>query len=93
MGRQGESPWRYDGILKRWSSIPYLPKINVPTMLVTGELDTSPDWVYVPFFEHIPKVRWIVINGASHMYWLDTPELEEKTLKLVHEFLRPDKAH
>lgn len=56
-------------------------------MLVNGEFDTSQYEPTLPFFEHIPRVRWVTIANASHMPFLDSPELLAKTLRLVGDFL------
>ena len=68
--------------------MPHAHNISVPTLLISGEIDMSFDEEQLPFFERIPNVRWVTIAGASHMYWLDSDELETKTLKLVGEFLQ-----
>lgn len=66
-------------------------EIAVPTLLINGEFDTSFNEEQLPFFERIPRVGWVTVAGASHMYWLDSDELEAKTLKVVGNFLRPEK--
>ena len=84
---QGRSPFLYDGALEHYSSIPLLPKIRVPTLVYNGEFDTATYASVVEFFNHIPKVRWVTLPGASHMPHLDSPELLEDTLKLISSFL------
>ena len=74
-------------MLENYSSIPLLPKIKVPTLVFNGEFDTAQYVSVVPFFNHIPRVRWVTLPGASHMPHLDSPELLEDILKLVGDFL------
>jgi len=64
-----------------------LPLINVPTFVINGEFDTTQYEPTVPFFDHIPRVRWMTVANASHMGHLDSPELQSQFLKLVGEFL------
>ncbi len=77
--------------MQRWNSAADVHNIAVPTLLINGEFDTSFDEEQFPLFERIPDVRWVTLAGASHMYWLDSEELEARTLKIVGEFLRLEK--
>lgn len=78
--------------MEHWTAIPLLPKINVPTLIYNGEFDTAQYESTLPFFEHIPRVRWITLQGASHMSHLDSPEMRAKTLLLVGQFLKPEQS-
>lgn len=69
-----------------WTCIPRLPQINVPTLVYNAEFDTSHDISQVPFFEHIPKVRWITFPNGSHMCHLERG-LRSRVLKVVGDFL------
>ena len=84
----GRSPWLFDGVLRHWHAKEYAHKIAVPTLILNGEIDTSFDSEQLPYFERIPNVRWAKFAGASHMYFLDSDDLEAKTLKNVGEFLQ-----
>jgi L-proline amide hydrolase len=75
------------GSFRDWSCIPHLHQIAVPTLVYNGEFDTSHDITTVPFFEHIPRVRWITFPDAGHMCHLEGPELREKVFRIVGEFL------
>lgn len=75
------------GSMMGWSSIPNLPQITAPTLVYNGEYDTSHDIAQVPFFELIPRVRWITFADAGHMCHLESGGLKEKVLKVVGEFL------
>lgn len=76
--------------MEHWSNIPLLPDINVPTLVYNGEFDTAQDPAVVPFFDNIPRVRWVTIPNASHMPHLDSAEMQTKVLQLVGHFLKPD---
>ncbi|KAI5863697.1 proline-specific peptidase [Durotheca rogersii] len=83
----GPSPLTRDGSLTKWSVIPRLPEITAPTLVYNGEYDTSHDITQVPFFELIPRVRWITFPGGGHMCHLEGGGLRERVLKVVGEFL------
>lgn len=85
--RNGPSPLTADGSLNKWTVIPRLPNITVPTLVYNGEYDTSHDIAQVPFFELIPQVRWITFPGGGHMCHLEGGGLRERILKVVGEFL------
>lgn len=71
-------------IMKDWSIIDRLHKVRVPTFVVNGRADQAQDSVVAPFFQHIPRVKWVTFEKASHMaYWED----REHYMKLVEEFL------
>ncbi|KAI0886417.1 proline-specific peptidase [Annulohypoxylon maeteangense] len=88
----GPSVFKCTGSLRSWSSIPCLPQITAPTLVYNGEYDTSRDISQEPFFDHIPRVRWITFQGGSHMCHLDAGGLGERVLKVVGEFLMQHKA-
>ncbi|KAI2617256.1 proline-specific peptidase [Hypomontagnella submonticulosa] len=88
----GPSPLTPDGSLDKWTVISRLPKITAPTLVYNGEYDTSHDIAQVPFFELIPRVRWITFPGAGHMCHLEGTELPKRILKVVGEFLTQREA-
>ncbi|KAH8892114.1 proline-specific peptidase [Thozetella sp. PMI_491] len=83
----GPSVFNCNGSLVGWSSISRLPQITAPTLVYNGEFDTSHDIGQEPFFELIPRVRWVTFPNGSHMCHLDGGGLRERVLKLVGEFL------
>ncbi|QKX55841.1 uncharacterized protein TRUGW13939_02939 [Talaromyces rugulosus] len=83
----GPSPLSCTGSFRNWTCIPRLHRIAVPTLLYNGEFDSSHDIAIVPFFEHIPCVRWFTFPNAGHMCHLERPELAAKVFKLVGKFL------
>jgi pimeloyl-ACP methyl ester carboxylesterase len=72
--------------------MPRLPQITANTLIYNGEDDTSADISQEPFFELIPRVRWITFQDGSHMCHLDCGGLREWVLKVVGEFLTQHKA-
>ena len=85
--RAGTSPLNFTGSFRDWTCIPRLHQIAVPTLIYNGQFDTSHDVTTAPFFEHIPRVRWITFPNAGHMCHLEGLELREKVLRVVGEFL------
>ncbi|KAH8882988.1 proline-specific peptidase [Thozetella sp. PMI_491] len=72
-----------------WTSIPQLPQIAAPTLVYNGEFDTSMDIAQIPYFELIPRVRWVTFPGGSHMCHLEAA-LRERVFKTVGNFLTQD---
>lgn len=72
---------------------PSLPNIEVPTFVLNGEFDTTQYKPTVPFFNLIPRVRWVTLANASHIAYLDSAEMLAKVLGLVAEFLGVEKLN
>ncbi|KAI0473569.1 proline-specific peptidase [Xylariaceae sp. FL0804] len=83
----GPSPLIADGSMNEWTVIPRLSQITAPTLVYNGEYDTSHDIAQIPFFELIPRVRWVSIAGGGHMCHLEGEGRRERVLRLVGEFL------
>ncbi|KAI0391212.1 proline-specific peptidase [Xylariaceae sp. FL0594] len=83
----GPSPLTDAGSLLEWTVIPRLHTIDVPTLVYNGEYDTSHDIAQVPFFELIPRVRWLTIPGGGHMCHVEGDDRKERVLKVVGDFL------
>lgn len=75
------------GSMLGWTSIPQLPQIIAPTLIYNGEYDTSHDISQEPFFELIPRVRWVTFPNAGHMCHLEGGGLRERVLRVVGDFL------
>ncbi|KAF9218448.1 proline-specific peptidase [Gyrodon lividus] len=65
----------------------YLTMIQCPTLLVNGRYDEAQDSVVRPFFQHIPRVKWVKFSNSSHM-----PHFEEREwyMEVVGNFLKDD---
>jgi pimeloyl-ACP methyl ester carboxylesterase len=62
-----------------------LHEIEVPTLIINGKYDVCRDSVVKPFFERIPRVKWVRFEKSSH-----TPFFEEREefMSLVAGFVR-----
>ncbi|THV43670.1 hypothetical protein BGAL_1211g00010 [Botrytis galanthina] len=72
------------GNLRKWTSIPNLSKIKAPTLLINGAEDEAQDVAMQPFFDHIEKAKWIVLDNAAHFCHVDQ---REKFMKHLRNFL------
>ena len=63
------------GTLKSWNIIPELPKINVPTLVISGRYDEATPACVQPFVDHIKGAEQVIFENSSHM-----PHVEEKAL-------------
>lgn len=82
--RNGPNEFHIVGSLKTWSIIDDLHKINVPTLLLNGRYDEAHDMCVEPYFQRIPKVKWIQFVHSAHV-----PQLEEteRFMEVVGNFL------
>jgi pimeloyl-ACP methyl ester carboxylesterase len=70
------APSRFDhkhGELPNWTIVDRLHEIEVPTLVINGKYDVCQDSVVKPFFERIPRVKWVRFEKSSH-----TPFFEER---------------
>ena len=63
------------GTLKSWNIIPELPKITVPTLVISGRYDEATPACVQPFVDHIKGAKQVIFENSSHM-----PHVEEKAL-------------
>lgn len=61
-----------------------LDKIKIPTLIINGQYDEAADTVQMPFFQEIPKVKWVTIADAAHFPWLED---EERYFSVLASFL------
>ena len=83
----GPSEFYVTGSLKTWMVIPRLPDVEAPTLLVNGRYDEAQDSCVAPYFEHIPRVKWVTLEGASHFAHV---EQRERYMEVVGDFLSQD---
>ncbi|KAI6112878.1 Alpha/Beta hydrolase protein [Pisolithus sp. B1] len=76
MTMNGPNEFFIMGSLKTWSIIDELHKISATTLLINGRYD--------PFFQRIPKVKWVQFAESAH-----GPHLEEteRLMEVVGKFL------
>ena len=75
------------GSLRTWSVLDTLHQISQPTLLISGRFDEAQDVCVSPFFERIPKVRWVQFGESSHMPFV---EEKERYFSVVAGFLKPE---
>ncbi|KAI1147055.1 Alpha/Beta hydrolase protein [Nemania diffusa] len=84
MTMQGPSEFVIVGSFKDWEGWKDAHKIEAPTLLLNGRYDEATDQCVQPWFDHIPKVKWVTLENSSHMGHF---EERERFIQLVGEFL------
>ncbi|KAI3326844.1 proline-specific peptidase [Xylariaceae sp. AK1471] len=80
----GPSEFTITGSLKDWSIGDDGSKIEVDTLLLNSVFDEAQDLCIQPWFDTIPRVKWVTLQNSSHMlHW----EEREKAMGLCGEFL------
>lgn len=83
--RWGTSEWNLSGSLHSWTVEDRLHTITCPTLVINGLDDEAQDECVYPFFERIPKVKWVRFDKSSHLpFW----EEEERYMEVVGGFLK-----
>ena len=70
----GPSEFTVIGSLKEWSVIDRLSQVEVPTLVLAGELDEATPESWQPFVDGIPDTRTVVVPDASHCSHLERPQ-------------------
>jgi pimeloyl-ACP methyl ester carboxylesterase len=70
--------------LDGWTIVDRASAIKNPTLLINGRGDIVQDFVIAPFFQHIPKVKWVTLELATHTPFFEEPD---RFFQLVSEFL------
>ncbi|KAF9537481.1 proline-specific peptidase [Agrocybe pediades] len=65
---------RNGGNNKDWSVIPILHQISSPTLLLHSPTDLVHEIATRPYFERIPKVKWVEFYNSSHLAQFEEPE-------------------
>ncbi|TFY75688.1 hypothetical protein EWM64_g8325 [Hericium alpestre] len=81
----GPSEFNITGTLKTWSVIDKLPTVRYPTLVMNGVHDEAQDECVRPFFERIPKVRWVQFAESSHVPFF---EEKERYFSVLGDFLK-----
>lgn len=72
--------------LKDHSALDHLPEVNVPTLVVGGEIDKfTPVWLSQRMAEHLPQAKYLFVPGGSHTAPLERPGLVNDE---VEQFLK-----
>jgi len=83
-GPEGDHTVANSPILDGWSIIDRLHLIRVPVFVINGRMDIAQDYVVKPFFDHIPRVKWVTFEKSGHVPFY---EEREKYVRLVADFL------
>jgi len=70
--------------MKDWTIIDRLHLVRPPTFIINGRMDIAQDFVVKPFFDKIPKVKWVTFENSSHTPFYEEPE---RYMAIVGEFL------
>ncbi|CAL9567959.1 L-amino acid amidase [Streptomyces sp. enrichment culture] len=81
----GPNEFHVIGTLKDWSVEDVLPRIGVPTLLLSGRHDEATPATVQPYFDGIATARWEIFENSSHMPHLEEPE---RFFPVLIEFLR-----
>jgi L-proline amide hydrolase len=80
----GPSEFHVIGTLKSWTIESRLGRIQVPTLVISGEYDEATPKVVEPYLKGIKDVRWQLFEHSSHMPHVEETEL---CMKVVGDFL------
>ncbi|MFC6298169.1 proline iminopeptidase-family hydrolase [Pseudomonas sp. CCM 7893] len=69
----GPTEFHVIGSLRDWSIVDRLPRIQIPTLLISGHFDEATPATVQPYADLIPNVRWRIFEHSSHM-----PHIEER---------------
>ena len=68
-----------------WDFRDQIHLLDVPALLVNGEYDYMSDGVCGPFFEKMPKIKWVKFTNSSHMpHW----EERDRYMDILRVFLQ-----
>ena len=67
------SEFMINGTLKDWSVVDRLHTITCPTLIINGVDDEAQDECVAPFFQEIPKAKWVQLAKSSHMPFYEEP--------------------
>ncbi|KAI1205004.1 proline iminopeptidase [Annulohypoxylon truncatum] len=84
---QGPSEFTIIGNFKDWEGWKEAHNINVPTLLINGKYDEVTDSCVKPWFNTIPRIRWVTLENSSHMTHF---EERDRFMELCGEFLSND---
>lgn len=74
LAMNGPTEFHVIGTLRDWSVEECLPRIAVPTLVISGRHDEATPVTVQPFADLIPDVRWELFESSSHVPHLEEPE-------------------
>lgn len=84
LAMNGPSEFHVIGSLRDVSIEDRLPRIAVPTLVLSGRHDEATEAVVRPFHERVPDARRVVFEESSHLPHLEEPE---RFFRVLAEFL------
>ncbi|KAF2635316.1 proline-specific peptidase [Massarina eburnea CBS 473.64] len=83
----GPSELFVTGLLRDWEGFSTAHFIEAETLLLNGRYDEVQDLAVAPWFRHIRKVKWVVLEQSSHMAHF---EERERFMQIVGDFLEDE---
>ncbi|SDE67209.1 proline iminopeptidase-family hydrolase [Kordiimonas lacus] len=74
MAMQGPNEFTYTGNMKDWNRVPDMPKILVPTLLMSGLFDEVSPACIMEMHDALPNSEVRVFLESSHMPFFEEPE-------------------
>ncbi|KAG6843540.1 hypothetical protein H0H93_000692, partial [Arthromyces matolae] len=71
---QGPSEFTITGTLKTWTIVGGLHTIKTPTLMINSVYDEAQDVCMLPFFNNIPRVKWVQFANSSHVPFFEERE-------------------
>ncbi|VDB99683.1 unnamed protein product [Peniophora sp. CBMAI 1063] len=84
LAMQGPSEFTITGSLKEWSITERLQAITVPTLILSGDVDTAQPVTVEPIFKNIARSKWVQLANAGHCSFYDQ---QESYMRIVGDFL------
>lgn len=72
--RVGPSVYHVTGNIKTWSIIDKLNKISCPMLLISSPHDFVQPSAITPWFQGVPKVKWVELQNSTHMPMFEEPQ-------------------
>jgi pimeloyl-ACP methyl ester carboxylesterase len=80
--RWGGDQLKPTGGLKDWTIMEDIEQIKVETLLLLGRYDQVQDVAVTPYFERLPRVKWVTLENSSHLGFLEERERYMEVLGL-----------
>lgn len=80
----GINEFNFTGNLKDWERTNDLGKIQLPTLIISGEFDESTPTVNELIHKQLTNSRWVLMPGCSHLPNLENPQ---SYMSYIRDFL------
>ncbi|ESK95459.1 proline-specific peptidase [Moniliophthora roreri MCA 2997] len=70
----GPSEFGVTGTLSNWTVVDIIHRINVPTLLISAPMDEIQPVAAAPWFDNIPKVKWVELQNSTHLAEFEEPK-------------------